>query len=96
MAKILINHAEGRGKRYVALITGRDPKYKFARQFLPLVATGEKFNCYADFVTIDDIALGSIVETMVANYKGKQTRKWLRVGEVSPVEISEEQAAEAL
>lgn len=96
MAKIAINHAEGRGKRYVALITGRDPKYKFARQFLPLVATGGKFNCYEDFVTIDDVADGAIVETMVANYKGKQTRKWLRVETTGTVEITEDQIASSI
>lgn len=96
MTKITLEHAEGRGKKYAALITGRDQKFKFARKFLNLASTGEKYNCYAKFETVDDIAPGSIVETMVANYKGKQTRTWLQVSTDGAREMTESQVYAAI
>ena len=91
--KISITHAAGRGKGYVAVITGRDEKYKWARTFLRTAENGEKYNCYVGLTTLDAVPVGAVVETATANYKGKQSRQFWHVATEGPREISEADVA---
>lgn len=79
-----------RGQRpYVAVITGLNSKYRFDREFLQIERTGERRNCYEQFITTEDIPDGSVVQTRVADYKGKDFSCYYLVGRTEYKEISE-------
>jgi hypothetical protein len=79
----------GRGKNYVAQITGRDPKYRYARRFLGLVETGYRMNCYKGMQTTEDVPVGAIVEVATSSYKGSLTREFQVVTDDGSETISE-------
>lgn len=94
--QITINTADRGPRAFVAIVTGRDAQYKFSRRFLTLADAGNRMNCYADKMTVEDVPLGSIVQTRVTNYKGLPTNTYKRVTAEGLVTITEADVYAAL
>lgn len=76
---IQIRHADGRGRMYAAIIEGLDPKYIFARRFVQMHKAEHIDNCYWTFRSSEAVGDGAVVETVSANYKGKERRSYLQL-----------------